>query len=169
MFNRIMSVILSLSLCINTCFAQESLTDDAFDLSEAPMQWSPQQKEVDLGSLTLTVWILPQPMMVGPTSGYLVLRSDFGQIKERMDNMQLEIDRLIREERESCDTQLAEQRASCKRQQAELRTNFDAQVIQITNLNTNITTLEENVLLYKILAGVGGVAALSLGIFALSK
>lgn len=169
MFKRMMSAILSLSLLINPVMAQESSTEDNFDLSEAPMQWAPQEKEIDVGNLRLTVWILPRPMMVAPTNGYLVLRGDFGQIKERMDNMQAEIDRLISEERASCDTQLAELRESCKRQQADLRVQYDAQVVQITNLNTNVASLEENVFLYKILASVGGVAALSLGIFALSK
>jgi len=168
MFNKIISVILSLSLCINTCFAQENQTDDNWDLSGA-MIWQPEQKQLKFGSLELTVWILPQQGMTAPDAGYLLYRRDVGQLLERMNNFQGRIDDIVAEERSSCDTQLVECRESCKRQNTELRTNFDSKVSEITILNTNITTLEENVLLYKILAGVGGVAALSLGIFALSK
>ena len=133
------------------------------------MIWQPEQKQLKFGSLELTVWILPQQGMTAPDAGYLLYRRDVGQLLERMNNFQGRIDDIVAEERSSCDTQLVECRESCKRQNTELRTNFDSKVSEITILNTNITTLEENVLLYKILAGVGGVAALSLGIFALSK
>ena len=169
MFNKIMSVILSLSLCINTCFAQESETEENWDLSNAPMVWQPERKTLKFGDLELAVWILPQAGMATPDPGYLLYRSDVGQLLERMNNFQARIDRIISEERSSCDTQLVECRESCKRAQAELRASFDAKVTEVRNLNTNISALEDNVLLYQILAGVGGVAALSLGIFALSK
>ena len=169
MFKRLMSVILSLTLCINTVKAQEVPTEDGWDLSETPMVWQPVRKTLSFGNLEMAVWIIPQTGIPSPDPGYLIYRSDVGQLLERMNNFQGRIDAIIAEERSSCDTQLEECRESCRKQQAELRTNFDSQVVQITNLNTNITTLEENVLLYKILAGVGGVAALSLGIFALSK
>tara|TARA_Y100000592_G_scaffold11523_1_gene16258 strand:+ start:3205 stop:3711 length:507 start_codon:yes stop_codon:yes gene_type:complete len=168
MFNRIISAVLCLSLCINNVMAQENQTDDNWDLSGA-MIWQPEQKQLKFGSLELTVWILPQQGMTAPDAGYLLYRRDVGQLLERMNNFQGRIDDIVAEERSSCDTQLVECRESCKRQNTELRTNFDSKVSEITILNTNITTLEENVLLYKILAGVGGVAALSLGIFALSK
>lgn len=168
MITRIMSVILSLSLLINPCIAQPLQTEDNFDLSGA-MVWQPEQKQLKFGDLELTIWILPTRNMTAPEAGYLIRRGDMGQLLERTNNFQGRIDTIVAEERASCDTQLVECRESCKRQQLELRTSFDAQVIQITNLNTNITTLEENVLLYKILAGVGAVTALSLGIYATVK
>jgi len=168
MFNKIMSVILSLSLCINTCFAQESETEENWDLSGS-MVWQPERKTLKFGDLELAVWILPQHGMVAPEAGYLMYRRDVGQLLERTNNFQARIDRIISEERSSCDTQLVECRESCKRAQAELRASFDAKVTEVSNLNTNISTLEDNVLLYQILAATGGVAALSLGIFALSK
>jgi len=168
MFNKIMSVILSLSLCINTCFAQESVTEDNWDLSGS-MVWQPERKTLKFGDLELAVWILPQQGMIAPDAGYLLYRSDIGQLLERTNNFQARIDRIVSEERASCDTQLEAERQSCITQNQQLRLNYDAKVAEVETLNGKIQTLDENVFLYKILAGVGGVAALSLGIFALSK
>ena len=169
MFNRIISAFLSLSLCINTVFAQELKTENNFDLSEAPMVWSPQKKKIKVGSLELTVWIMPKPNLLAPNAGYLVFRSDFGQIKQRMDNMAAEIARLIAEERTACDLQLKEKDTSCIRQQSELRASFDAQVIQIKGLNTSIDDKDDLIFYWQLGAGGAAVLALSLGLFAISK
>lgn len=168
MIQKIMSVILSLSLCINTCFAQERITDENWDLSGS-MVWQPEQKQLRFGDLELTVWILPQHGMIAPEAGYLLYRRDVGQLLERMNNFQARIDQIVGEERASCDTQLEAERQSCITQNQQLRLNYDGKVKEVETLTGKIQTLDENVLLYKILAGVGGVAALSLGIFALSK
>lgn len=169
MFNRIIAAVLSLTILINPCFAQESSTEDQWDLSNAPMVWQPTRKTLHFGDLQVAVWIMPQMGMTAPEAGYLLQRGSISDLLNITNNFQARLDQVIQEERTSCDGQLVECRESCKRQQAELRLNFNAKVDEIASLNTNITTLEENVLLYKILAGVGGVAALSLGIFALSR
>lgn len=169
MFNRIISAFLSLSLCINMVFAQELKTENNFDLSETPMIWSPQKKKIKVGSLELTVWIMPKPNLLTPNAGYLVFRSDFGQIKQRMDNMAAEIGRLVAEERAACDLQLKEKDVSCKRQQSELRTLFDAQVIQIKGLNTTVEDKDDLIFYWQLGAGAATILAFSFGLFAISK
>lgn len=169
MFNRIIAATLSLLILINPVMAQERLTEDNWDLTDTPMVWTPQQKQIDVGDLTLTVWILPTAMMVAPDPGYLVYRSDFSQIKNRMDNMAAEIARLIGEEREACDVQLREKDASCIRSQTELRTLYDAQTIQITGLNTTIGDKDDLIFYWQLGAGAAAVLAISFGLFAISK
>lgn len=169
MFNRILAGILSLSLLINPCFAQESATEDNWQLSADTMVWQPERKTLTFGSLQVAVWVMPQMGMTTPEPGYLLLRGSVSDLLNITNNFQARLDQVVEEERTSCDGQLVECRESCKRQQAELRLNFNAKVDEIASLNTNITALEENVLLYKILAGVGGVAALSFGIYAVAK
>jgi hypothetical protein len=169
MINRIIAAVLSLSILINPVMAQERLTEDPWDLSDAPMQWAPQKKKITVGELELTVWILPTSMMVAPDPGYLLFRSDFGQIKERMDNMAARIATLVGEERAACDIQLREKDASCIRQQAELRTLYDAQVIQIKGLNTSIDDKDDLIFYWQLGTGAAAVLALSFGLFAISK
>ena len=169
MFNKIISVILSLSLCINTCFAQESEAEDNWQLSGDTMQWVPVKKTLTFGNLRLAVWLLPVDGLSSPISGYVLPRSGVSDLLNITNNFQGRLDTVVAEERASCDTQLEAQRQSCIDQNKELRLNFDSKVAEIETLNAKIQTLDENVFLYKILAGVGGVAALSLGIFALSK
>lgn len=169
MFNRIIAAVLSLSILINPCLAQEGPVDENWQISEDTMVWQPVEKTLMFGNLRLSVWLLPVDGMVSPQAGYLIQRGGVSDLLNITNSFQTRLDTVIQEERTACDTQLTECRESCKAQQRQLRTDFDSQVIQITNLNTNITTLEENVLLYKILAGVGGVAALSFGIYAVVK
>jgi len=169
MFNRIIAGILSLSLLINPCMAQESETDDNWQLSGDAMQWVPVEKTLTFGNLRLGVWLLPVDGMIAPTSGYLIQRRGVSDLLNLTNNFQGRLDTVIQEERTACDTQLETQRQNCIEQNRQLRLNYDGKVKEVETLNTQIQTLNENVLLYKILTGVGGVAALSLGVWAITK
>lgn len=168
MFNRIIAVILSLSLLINPCMAQESSTDDNFDISGG-MVWQPERQTLSFGSLELEVWIMPAGGMITPSPGYLMPRGGVGQLLERMNNFQARIDDVVAEERASCDTQLEECRESCKRQNAELRTNFDLKVKEVSDLNLKIEEIDSSRFYWQIGAVGATVIALSLGIFAATK
>jgi len=169
MFNRIMSVVLSLSLCMNTVFAQEVKTEDAWDLSDTPMVWTPEKKKLKFGDLELLVWVLPQARMTAPIGGYLLFRNDVSQLLQRMNNIQVRIDEVIKEERYACDIQLKEKDVSCIRQQEELQFKFDEQVKRIKGLNSRIDDKDDMIFYWQLGAGAGAVLALSLGLFAISK
>ena len=169
MFNRIISVFLSLSLCINNVMAQEVPAEDKWDLSNAPMVWKAEKKKLVFGELELTVWILPTHGMTAPIGGYLLYRGDIAQLLERMNNAKGRIDEVIKEERYACDIQLKEKDASCIRQQEELRIKFDGQVKQITGLNKRIDDKDEMIFYWQLGTGAGLVLALSFGLFAISK
>lgn len=169
MFKRIIAGILSLSLLINPCFAQESEADDNWQLSGDAMQWVPVEKTLEFGSLRLSVWLLPVDGMIAPQAGYLMQRRGVSDLLNLTNNFQARLDTVIQEERTACDTSLTTCRQNCIEEQKQLRIDYDAKVSEIASLNTNISSLQENVLLYKILAGVGGAAALSLGIYAVVK
>tara|TARA_B100001094_G_C18123717_1_gene768278 strand:+ start:501 stop:1010 length:510 start_codon:yes stop_codon:yes gene_type:complete len=169
MFNRIMSVILSLSICMNTVFAQEIKTEDAWDLSDTPMVWSPQKKKLKFGELEIEVWVLPQPRMTAPDAGYLLFRSDVSQLLERMNNAKGRIDEVIQEERYACDIQLKEKDASCIRQQEQLQFKFDEQVKTIKRLNGDVDDKDDTIFYWQLGAGGATILALSFGLFAIAK
>ena len=169
MFNRIMSVILSLSICMNTVFAQEIKTEDAWDLSDTPMVWSPQKKKLKFGELEIEVWVLPQPRMTAPNAGYLLFRSDVSQLLERMNNAKGRIDEVIQEERYACDIQLKEKDASCIRQQEALQAKFDEQVKTIKRLNGDVDDRDDTIFYWQLGTGGAAILALSFGLFAISK
>ena len=168
MFNRIMSAILSLTLLVNPVMAQEEKTEENWDLQGA-MVWQPEKKVLKFGELELAVWILPTHGMTAPIGGYLFYRGDVGQLLERMNNAKGRIDEVIKEERYACDVQLKEKDVSCIRQQEELRIKFDAQVKQISGLNSRIDDKDDMIFYWQLGAGAGAVLALSLGLFAISK
>jgi hypothetical protein len=159
MISKIMSVLLSLTLCINTVAAQEIKTENNFDLSEAPMVWSPQKKKLKVGDLELTVWIMPRPNLIAPIAGYLVYRSDLGQMKERLDNLQKRIDLSIKSERAACDLQLVQKDKDCADINKELRDKLTERKNTIDDLNSRLGK-EEN--LNKALMWVSGAVILSL-------
>lgn len=159
MIKRITSVLLSLSLCINTVFAQELKTENNFDLSEAPMIWSPEKKKIKVGDLELTVWIMPKPNLLAPTAGYLIYRSDFGQMKERLDNLQGRIDKMILSERQDCDIQLKQKDADCSDLNKTLRAELDRNKTSIDDLTLRLKDEEEYS--NKLLIG-GGITVFSL-------
>jgi len=159
MISKIISVLLSLSLCINTVAAQELKTDNQFDLSEAPMVWTPQKKKLKVGDLELTVWIMPRPNLIAPISGYLIYRSDLGQMKERLDNLQKRIELSIKSERDACDIQLEQKDKDCADINKELRDKLDIRKNTIDDLNLRLGK-EEN--LNKALMWIGGAVILSL-------
>ena len=169
MFNRIMSAILSLSLCMNTVFAQEIKTDDAWDLSDAPMVWTPEKKKLKFGDLELLVWVLPQSRMTAPIAGYLLFRNDVSQLLQRMNNIQVRIDEVIKEERYACDIQLTEKDESCIRQQEALQMKFDEQVKTIKRLNGDVDDRDDTIFYWQLGTGGAAILALSFGLFAIAK
>ena len=169
MFNRIMSALLSLSLCMNTVFAQEIKTDDAWDLTDTPMVWSPAKKKLKFGELEVEVWVLPQARMTAPDAGYLLYRSDVSQLLERMNNIQVRINEVIGEERYACDIQLKEKDESCIRQQEALQIKFDEQVKTIKRLNGDVDDRDNTIFYWQLGTGGAAILALSFGLFAISK
>ena len=168
MFNKIMSVILSLSLCMNTVFAQEIETDNNWDLTGS-MVWQPEQKKLKFGELTLTVWVMPASGMATPNPGYLLFRSDVGQLIERMNNIQGRIDEVIKEERYACDIQLDEKDKSCKLSMQQLQDSYDEQVLKIKGLTADVDDRDDTIFYWQLGAGAATVMALSFGLFAIAK
>ena len=159
MITRIISVLLSLSLCINTVFAQELKTENNFDISEAPMIWSPEKKKIKVGDLELTVWIMPRPNLVAPIAGYLIFRSDFGQMKERLDNLQTRIDKMVLSERNDCDVQLKQKDIDCEELNRQLREKLDRRKIKVDDLTLRLK--DEEAYSDKLLIG-GGITVFAL-------
>jgi len=168
MFNKIMSVFLSLTLCMNTVYAQEEKTDNNWDLTGS-MVWSPEQKELTFGELTLKVWVMPASGMATPNPGYLLFRADVSQLLERMNNIAGRIDQVVKEERKACDLQLKEKDVSCKISMQQLQDSFDAQVLKIKSLEGDVDDRDDTIFYWQLGAGAATVLALSFGLFAISK
>ena len=166
MFMRIMSAILSLSLLINPVYAQESETDNTFEI---PMVWEPGELKTSLGDYELTVHILPVRDMPTPHAGYLILKTDWREIKRRLDRWAQEVERIRTEERTVCSGLLADKDRACQDLNRDLRNTIDTQNEKIVLLNTNIGDLRDDIFWWKIGAGATAVLALSFGIFAISK
>ena len=159
MIKRITSVLLSLSLCINTVFAQELKTENNFDISETPMMWSPEKKKIKVGDLELTVWIMPRPNLIAPIAGYLIYRSDFGQMSERLNNLQKRIDAIILSERSDCDVQLKQKDIDCVDLNKSLREKLDRRKIKVDDLTLRLK--DEEAYSNKLLIG-GGITIFAL-------
>ena len=142
MFKRITSVLLSFTMLINLCFAQELKTENNFDLQEAPMVWTPQKKKMKFGNLEFTIWIMPKANLLNPHPGYLIYRSDLGQLKERLDNLQKTIEARIASERADCDIQLKQKDEDCAELNKALREKFDASKIKVDDLTLSLSKEE---------------------------
>jgi len=159
MITRMMSVLLSLSLCINTVFAQELKTENNFDLTEAPMVWSPEKKKIKVGDLEIELWIMPRPNLIAPAAGYLIYRSDFSQMSERLNNLQKRIDAIILSERSDCDVQLKQKDIDCAELNRQLRAKLDARKTKVDDLTLRLK--DEEAFSDKLLIG-GGITIFAL-------
>jgi len=125
MINKIISVLLILSLFCNSVIGQElSNTDDAtnFDLSSTKWEAIPSPKIV--GDLELTVWITYQGVEA-PRSGYFILKKDWVEINRMLNSFDEEINRVKNKERQECDKSLKEKDESCERINKSLRSEID--------------------------------------------
>lgn len=159
MINKIISVLISLSLCINTCFAQENNSDTFLD-NDAPMLWQPAELETNLGDYQLTLYIMPVDGMVTPVAGYLLKKYDYEEIKRVMDNLAEEFARIRQEERTQCDALLADKDKNCRDLNKELLDKLDYQKKEILVLTKDKDDLKNDIFWWKI--GALGTGVLSI-------
>ena len=125
MINKIISVLLILSLFCNTVIGQDlsDVEDETnFDLSSTKWEAIPAPKVV--GDLELTVWITYQGVEA-PRSGYFVLKKDWVEINRMLNSFDEEVNRVKNKERKECDKSLKEKDESCERINKSLRLEID--------------------------------------------
>ena len=143
-------------------------SENDFKLDEEAVGWEPAPIDLSAGDLKLTVWILKR-LVPAPDSGYLILRSDWIEIRRMLDSLNEEISRVKNLERESCDKSLKEKDVFCQNLNKDLINQIDNFKKDIKEKNSQIISLEKENLWTKIISGVAIIGLSGISIYQATK
>lgn len=157
------------SLIVNNAIAQPlRYDDDNWPLESETIPWEPAKIKVIVGDLELKVWIL-RNLVPAPESGYLVLKSDWIEIRRMLDSLDEEIIRVKNSERNACDNRLKEKDLFCQNLNKDLVKEIDQFKLDIKNKTKEISSLEKENFWTKIITGTAILGLSGLSIYQATK
>jgi hypothetical protein len=168
--NKIFSIMLILSFLTPVNVFAQPLREETpeWDLSDEDSGWDPDEMEIDVGDVTLKIWIM-KPLVPSPISGYLLKKRDFGDMKRILDNLEKESKRIKEKERLHCDERLAEKDLICQKLNKDLIAQIDTQKIIIVERDDKIKSLDRELFWTKIIAGAVVLGLSGFSIYTVAK
>lgn len=168
--NKIFSIMLILSFLTPANIFAQPLREETpeWDLSDEDSGWDPDEMEIDVGDVTLKIWIM-KPLVPSPISGYLLKKRDFGDMKRILDNLEKETKRIKEKERLHCDERLAEKDLTCKNLNKELIEKIDVQLKIIDDRDKSLKDLKSELFWTKIIAGAVVLGLSGFSIYTVAK
>lgn len=168
--NKIFSIMLILSFLTPANIFAQPLREETpeWDLSDEDSGWDPDEMEIDVGDVTLKIWIM-KPLVPSPISGYLLKKRDFGDMKRILDNLEKETKRIKEKERLHCDERLVEKDLTCKNLNKELIEKIDVQLKIIDDRDKSLKDLKSELFWTKIIAGAVVLGLSGFSIYTVAK
>lgn len=174
--NRIISLLLSSLLLINTTYAKpiKVKTEATFSLvaeevlpeeRSTGFVWEPELiPDIKLGNITLDVWYL-QEEVAAPITGYLISTGDWVSVRRTIKGFDEKLSAIIQQERAACKAETDRREEACKQLNQKLIDDLDAANLLITSNNKLIGSLENQMFWWKVGVGIAGTVLLGTVIY----